>query len=1389
MTTLLAMLLAGTAAAGAPDTRDAPASFTLRPHVEGTRRAAIDLFRPPRLSTSSAPSVRKAQELMDRGLNEEAIVVLEREHLRQPGSADVLLNLGWASWHVGRAERAQRAWKLLYQLDPHNALFVRLYAAIEVDVGRPESGEALAREALELAPGDVDASLVLCKALVALAGLPEAQAVAEGLLRDHPRRPAVLYQAGEIYDLQRSFELSLPLYDLLVELDAQEPRYGRRRAEALYELDRFEEAVREWRRLIAFDPPDGPSLRALGRVYFAVQAYDEAWHYWLRLAARSPKDPNVLFLVASVQIERGRFEDALRIGRRILQLAPEDADGHVALAKALARLGRTAQARDLLAGYIRRHPDGLSARFQMADVLYQMGLYAEALEQYEALLRRKPGVPAYRRLRAQALFSLGRHAEAIREWRELAGAEPPDVLSLYNLAWGLAALGRHEEAIDAAWRLVRLEPRRPDGFVLMSGLELERNRPEAAAEAARRGLEREPQSRDATLALARAELAMGDAASARARLRELLPKNRYHLPVLFELARVELADGRPEDALPLFERLGTLAPASVLYRRKRAEALYELGRCDEATTIWRALAAAPVPDLPSLERLIADAVVREDWGEAESLFDRLRATAALDASRWERLGRIRLFGGRPVEALEAVEQAVRVDTAAFSPHLLRADALETLARHPEAESLQETFLKRNPSAERPWLALARLAQARGDPAAALERLREGAAKLGWPQLGLREARVLADLGRSAEAVRRVRALAASPSYGVTVLSYPGLARFERGEGVPVKAFRSHLAALRAAGYRPVGLADVLAAAAGTRALPPRAVLITVDDPRARALAEADAALAETGWKAALFAPGVKPRPAYPSAQELGRLTRSGRWELGSLGVAAAEPAALDAAGRHGRFFGDRLWSKALGRRESEADFAARVEREYRAARRALDAGRPAAFAFPGGEFGQGEASNHPGAAPLNQKAVFRHFDLAFSEDPWGYNRGLARGKLLRRLAVPRDWSGARLVSHLMTNDPRIQARMLEANIYLAEGKLQRALRLYESLEGEGVLTGELFAQKGVAYERMGFLWRASREYARAVELEPDNARYRELYAAAMMAIGPKVEPAMTTFADNQDRTQSRGLLRFGSNVQETRITGWGGLGRYLEGTTPGVDAREMGASVRFPFGYRGWGELRYVRRSYSLADSMFDGSGTLRRRGRVRDGSDLGADAAFSLLPQLQAEIGFASQDVDSARAIVEGRTVRSGRLGLGWDVGFNWTANVSGEARSYSDGNDERAARFALARRLAERVTAGYAYTRSTAETDSPLYYSPRSLQKHMLTVTARPGTRTLRGLLQAGAGYGIQDTGSRMVQALRGGLEWRIRDRFLWTIQAGYTQSPTYTTRDLATGLTIGF
>jgi cytochrome c-type biogenesis protein CcmH/NrfG len=95
----------------------------------------------------------------------EAVEKLELEAHDNPGSPEVLLNLGWAYWHARRINDAYRVGSTLVKLDPGNRVFLIFLANTEIERKHYRAADQLASQTLGLAPGDHDASMVLARAL------------------------------------------------------------------------------------------------------------------------------------------------------------------------------------------------------------------------------------------------------------------------------------------------------------------------------------------------------------------------------------------------------------------------------------------------------------------------------------------------------------------------------------------------------------------------------------------------------------------------------------------------------------------------------------------------------------------------------------------------------------------------------------------------------------------------------------------------------------------------------------------------------------------------------------------------------------------------------------------------------------------------------------------------------------------------------------------------------------------------------------------------------------------------------------------------------------------------------------------------------------------------
>jgi peptidoglycan/xylan/chitin deacetylase (PgdA/CDA1 family) len=188
--------------------------------------------------------------------------------------------------------------------------------------------------------------------------------------------------------------------------------------------------------------------------------------------------------------------------------------------------------------------------------------------------------------------------------------------------------------------------------------------------------------------------------------------------------------------------------------------------------------------------------------------------------------------------------------------------------------------------------------------------------------------------------------------------------------------------LHRAGYSTITLTEFLRFVRGESVhLPPRPILLTLDDGRADAWTEADPVLRERGFHAVLFvdAGRVDKRDrAYLDWARVDRMQRSGRWDV-QLHAGTGKFLMRWGPGREdvGPFYAFRGTEEVLGGwRErvfgdlswGEKQLAFRV-RGY----------RPLAFSPPYGNFGQ-RATNDPEIPRLLLERLHLSFPLVFTQD-------------------------------------------------------------------------------------------------------------------------------------------------------------------------------------------------------------------------------------------------------------------------------------------------------------------------------------------------------------------------------------------------------------------------
>ena len=257
---------------------------------------------------------RQAAQVLGAGKVAEAIVLLERAHTLNPGSAEVCNDLARALGRGGRHREADGYFLKTLELAPREAYFLNSYGVFLMLHFRYDEALAILKRALELKPGFHEITNNL------------------GLL--HHRRSE--WNEAEKYFLQT------------VRAQPAWPAAHGNLAALLRDMKQYERAEAEYRAALKLAPGNTQGWLVLAEFYRALGRYDDAVGILKDLASRDFFNENTCLRVLSLQEEMNRLDDARATLLDLKARFPQSANILFMEARLLRRDGKAAEALALL---------------------------------------------------------------------------------------------------------------------------------------------------------------------------------------------------------------------------------------------------------------------------------------------------------------------------------------------------------------------------------------------------------------------------------------------------------------------------------------------------------------------------------------------------------------------------------------------------------------------------------------------------------------------------------------------------------------------------------------------------------------------------------------------------------------------------------------------------------------------------------------------------------------------------------------------------------------------------------------------------------------------------------------------------------------------------------
>jgi predicted Zn-dependent protease len=332
-------------------------------------------------------------------------------------------------------------------------------------------------------------------------------------------------------------------------------------ADALFSLDRLEEARTEYQRIATEDSQNAPAWYGLGRCYELLSS--GAFEKLQRLA---PESAFVLSLLAEARLRQQQFSSAFYLYRRALERMPNLHGLHSAVTEIYRQTGhpewaKIEEQREMALALLDCRSPTLECDFQAGrydalvaaaesantpeSLYWRTRAYNElALTAFDRLGRLPPSAELHE-LKGHIYNNQKKYSEAGSEWRKALELSPTNLQIRKELAISLKLGEDYSAALPLFQELLHQQPDSAEFNYFAGDTLLDLQQPKEALPLLKRAVARDPQSVAAQKSLARCELAAGQAANAIPHLKLVLASDEDGT-LHYQLAQAYRAIGQIE---------------------------------------------------------------------------------------------------------------------------------------------------------------------------------------------------------------------------------------------------------------------------------------------------------------------------------------------------------------------------------------------------------------------------------------------------------------------------------------------------------------------------------------------------------------------------------------------------------------------------------------------------------------------------------------------------------------------------------------------------------------------------------------------------------------------------------------------------------------------------
>lgn len=323
-----------------------------------------------------------------------------------------------------------------------------------VDKGQYEQAQKSLRQALDIAPNNVEVLRQYAKVTANLGNLKEAFAIFDKAVEINPNNVDLLRNYGAVLTDAGDLEEAIIIFKKAIVIAPNDVKVLSSYSKALRSIDDIEGQFYLLERSMQIQPNNVKTqksyvivLNLYANYLVAEDRYEEAFNLFERSLQMNPQDSITLSCYANALAKNYRYEEAFKFFERSLQIKSDDIITLSRYTNALVETSRHEQALKFFKRSLQIKPDDAITLSCYANVLVEMSRYEEAFELFERSLQIDPSDIITLNSYAKALAKIRKFEKSFCVFKQALNIQPNNPITLTSYAEELAIFGDYEKAL------------------------------------------------------------------------------------------------------------------------------------------------------------------------------------------------------------------------------------------------------------------------------------------------------------------------------------------------------------------------------------------------------------------------------------------------------------------------------------------------------------------------------------------------------------------------------------------------------------------------------------------------------------------------------------------------------------------------------------------------------------------------------------------------------------------------------------------------------------------------------------------------------------------------------------------------------------------------------